>query len=588
MPELNPRTSILRVFFSAVILGGVLTISSWVVVQFPNAYATCLSQVSTSGVYCELFTRGRGFPLQWIGEYGMLVNYPEGVFSRFSSLPSQIPTGIYWLIDPAGLAVDLALWIWLSFALILLLTKPVGKTERLASRKRGRIGILIGLASMGLGLMVALFWAGSISLSLCFEITCEYIAYPAQLWLSLFAYFVMVAGLGMVTAGYCRSAAVVWLECLAAGTLIALSSGFVAPLVEVPFPIGGPIPPQYMEQGLPLAWITIEKITTQTTTQFSQTIFSILVWSFVVDVILWSSTVAAFLMLIFELKRRRRLAVSSKIVRNFLLAIFFGGLLTLSSWIVWRGLYCADTLLCAFVTVGRGFPLPWIREFGLPNVSPYHGGIEIQLIPPGLVIDLVAWVWLSFVGLQICSGRVIGNRRGLVSSKLRFGEFLLGLVAIPVGLIVGLVVWPPFGSGDIPNELYALSILGYSVLILGVATLVAVYKRTRPALWLTLLLAGTLIAMATGFVQSPQSWSSGPYQGMPVGDLTKYGLPFSWLASYRPVVLQVEPFLLYLVTDWAFWLDELFWSSVLACLALIASARVRGSNRRDRGESSRR
>jgi len=253
-------------------------------------------------------------------------------------------------------------------------------------------------------------------------------------------------------------------------------------------------------------------------------------------------------------------------------ALLLGTALTLSSWIVWQGVICGDALLCGFPTLGRGFPLPWIREFATPNIPPYHGTIERLVNFENLAFDLAAWSWLSFVALLLSSKETRQGAEELFSSRLRFLGFSVGAVTILVGFIVALFVVPPQQREFSLPELYPLSILGYSVAIVGVGTLTASYRRSGAAAWWSSTSLGTLITLATSYVLRNliQTGSSSSFPGGSVIFYAgEYGFPVGWIV----VDQSASPLFRYTLTGWAFIMDVLIWGSVAAAVLVLVSLR---------------
>ena len=258
----------LRGIFS-VFLGGVFTLSTWLVVR----PLPCVDVFS-----CPFAILERGFPLPWMIQHGVSRIFPfhEGVMTR---------------IDYGGLASDLAVWSWLSFAgLVLGSKRRPDKAESLTPRALRFVGMVLGLATIVAGLAVSLVVA---------RLFLEYFP-PAVFSLSLLGYLVAILGAGAASAAYRRSQATHWLVCLAVGTLITLadtvitladtitsfvtyligastglaivtpngSYGFPFPLLTVEIPAG--LPP-----SVDVAW-----------------------WAFVMDVLIWSSILIVLLVIL--------------------------------------------------------------------------------------------------------------------------------------------------------------------------------------------------------------------------------------------------------------------------------------------------
>lgn len=228
---------------------------------------------------------------------------------------------------------------------------------------------------------------------------------------------------------------------------------------------------------------------------------------------------------------------------------------------------CSDTLKCAFATVGRGFPVTWVRAFNLPDIAPYHGGVETQILYAGLAFDLVVWSWFSFVVILLT--RVQRDESGRPHSfRHLLPGLVLSLTTIVVGLIVAVIVAPP-RSDYIPVNPHSLPFLGYSIMVFGTALLIVSFRKGRPPKWMLWLCIGMLITLATVLI--PQLPSAQPQ----AADLTLHGFPFVWLTLGTSTALRSEDFLAYLsfVTEWAFILDALIWSSIIAAYNLSSPIR---------------
>jgi hypothetical protein len=272
-------------------------------------------------------------------------------------------------------------------------------------------------------------------------------------------------------------------------------------------------------------------------------------------------------------------------------ALILGAALTLSSWIVAQAMPCLDVKSCAFVTLGRGFPLPWSSEHVLPNIPPYHGGIETQLDFGGLGFDLAVWCWLSFVGLLLGAQARRERVESLTPTGLWFAAVLLGVALVGVGLFVALVI-PPVKTAQLALEkieyvspvVFSLSRLGFSATVLGVLTAVSGYRKSITTPWLASVAAGLLITFATALV--PQL--IGP-PNLPVStscyNLTctvtpTYGFPLGWFTAERTLILQPEYFD---ITEWPFLIDALVWSSISAALLILVSSTRLGASHGRRG-----
>lgn len=369
MPERSRRSDLLLSVFIAALLGVALTGASLVVIGLP----TCSAQTLTLRTPCTSVSRDRGFPKPWIGEHGI----PAG--------PPQPPSAIYWSVNYAGLGIDLAVWSWLSLVAILLVKPKRENGDRSVPWGLRSVGVLIGLGSVMLGLIVAWLLAGSLRIGVLLAGDLL-----SQSSLSLLSYCVMVLGVGITFVSYRRSRDAVWLSCLVTGFLITFATMLIPSWFEflslyVVAPTQG-----YAGFGLPISWM----IVIQNEPSGLET------WAFMIDSLIWSSIVASLVVLISDLRSKRHIA-SSKLASRVMPSIMVGALLTLSSWLVWMGLACSDTLKCAFPTVGRGLPVPWIRAFNLPDIPPYHGGFETQILYAGLAFDLFVWSWFPFVAILL-------------------------------------------------------------------------------------------------------------------------------------------------------------------------------------------
>ena len=273
-------------------------------------------------------------------------------------------------------------------------------------------------------------------------------------------------------------------------------------------------------------------------------------------------------------------------------ALLLGAALTLSSWIVAQAITsCPDVKSCAFVTLGRGFPLPWLSEHVLPNIPPYHGGIETQLDFGGLGFDLAVWCWLSFVGLLLASQARRESVENLTPTGLWFAAVLLGVALIGVGLFVALVI-PAVKTAQLALQkieyvspvVFSLSRLGFSATVLGVLTAVSGYRKSITTPWLASVAAGLLLTFATALV--PQL--IGP-PNLPVStscyNLTcmvtpTYGFPLGWFTAERTLILQPEYFD---ITEWPFLIDALVWTSISAALLILVSSTRLGASHGRRG-----
>jgi hypothetical protein len=279
----------------------------------------------------------------------------------------------------------------------------------------------------------------------------------------------------------------------------------------------------------------------------------------------------------------------NRLLLNVVVALILGTVLTLSSWIVVKQIPCMGVPSCASaVTIGRGFPLPWISEYILPSIPPFQGGVERQADFGGLAFDLGVWSWLAIVGLLTVAKQRRERVRSLIPARMWLVGVLLGLASIIAGLFLALVV-PPITTMAgpllppplhpqpqveyVPPALFDLSLLGYCVMILGVGTAVAGYRRSTAAPWLTCLAAGVLVTLATLLV--PQ-WivASGIFPPVsnvwpPVSGIRTYGFPLDWFIIETPTVL---PPLFFVVVEWAFLMDVLIWSSISAAILFFVSA----------------
>lgn len=275
----------------------------------------------------------------------------------------------------------------------------------------------------------------------------------------------------------------------------------------------------------------------------------------------------------------------NRLLFNVTVALILGTALTLSSWIVAQAMTsCPDVNSCAFLTLGRGFPLPWLSEHVLPNIPPYHGGIETQLDFGGLGFDLAVWCWLSFVGLLLGAQARRERVESLTPTGLWFATVLLGVALVGVGLFVAFVI-PPVRTAQlalekieyVPPVVFSLSRLGFSATVLGVLTAVSGYRKSITTPWLASVAAGLLITFATALVPQligPPSLrvSTSCYNGT-CTVTPSYGFPLGWFTAERTLILQPEYFD---ITEWPFLIDALVWSSISAVVLILASAaRVR-------------
>ena len=523
---------LLNVFF-AVLLGVALTVASWVVVGVP----TC-AQTPTLRTPCTSVSLDRGFPKPWIAERGIPFGFP------------QPPTPIFWSVDYAGLGIDLAVWSWLSLVGMLVVNPRSEKSKGSANWYLRPVGVPIGLGCVVLGLIVAWLLAGSLRIGAF--LGGDYLSQASS---SLLSYCVMVLGVGIAFASFRRSRAALWLSCLVAGFLITFATMLIPSWFEflslyVLAPTQG-----YAGFGLPISWM----IVIQNGPSGVET------WAFMIDSLIWSSIVAALVVLIPDQRSKRQIA-GSKLAFPVMTSIILGALLTLSSWLVWIGLACSDTLKCGFPTVGRGFPVPWIRAFNLPNIAPYHGGVDTQILYAGLAFDLVVWSWFSFVAIRLTGTQKDESDRPR-SFRLLLPGALPTITTMVVGLIIALIVEPP-RSDYIPVNSHSLPFLGYSIMVLGTASLIVTFQKGRLPNWILWLSLGVLIAVATFLIEQL------PIPRSQIADFSQRGFPFVWLTLGTSTVLRSEDFLAYLsfVTEWAFILDVLIWSSIVAAGLFVKSA----------------
>jgi hypothetical protein len=431
----------------------------------------------------------------------------------------------------------------------MLVVRPTDeKVEAGASRNRQLVGVTVGLVAFVIGLVVALLVGGSLPITTWLKADFE-----AQLSLSLLSYSVMVLGVGIAFASYRRSRAAAWLSCLVAGYLITSATMLAPSWFEVL-----PFPGQYAEYGWPLGWMIV----------LPHGMFTVESWAFTLDVLIWSSIITAIAILI-STSRSEGAIVGSRLAFRVLLSIILGGLLTFSSWLVWRGLMCGDALLCGFPTLGRGFPLPWMREFSLPRIPPYLGGVETQVLYSNLAFDLAVWSWFSFVAILVGATQRHERVERPISSRSWILGILPGLITVVAGLIVALVVSPP--PSDYPlTSLHSLPTLGYAIMALGLAMVIVTYRKAGPFQWTTYLSAGTLITLATSFIQQSVVLPS-------VGNFAEHGFPLAWLTIAGVGRLHTEQLLtLSSVTEWAFVMDVLIWGSILAVpLVMVSASRFR-------------
>jgi hypothetical protein len=528
---------LLSVFF-AVLLGAALTVASWVVIGLP----TCSEQTSTLRAPCTSVSLARGFPQPWIVEHGI----PAG--------PSQPSGPIYWLVEYVGLGIDLAVWSWLSLVAVLVVKRKGEEGNAPIPLDLPSVGVLIGLGSVMVGLILAWLVAGSLRIG-----TLLGGDYVSRSSLSLLSYCVMVLGVGITLASHRRSRAAVWLSCLAAGFLITFATMFIPSWFEflslyVLAPTQG-----YAGFGLPISWMIVVQNGPS----------GVEAWAFVIDALIWASIVASLVVLISALQSNLQIA-SASIATWVAASMVVGVLLTMSSWFVWMGLSCGDTLKCAFPTVGRGFPIPWIRVFNLPDIAPYHGGFESQILYGGLVFDLLVWSWFSFVTILPTGLRKVEIAKPH-SLRHLLPDLLPSLSAILVGLIVVSIVAPP-RSGFIPVNPHSLPFLGFSITVFGTALLMVTFRNGRLPNWMSWLSLAVLITLATFPIGQL------PTVQPQIADLTQHGFPFVWLTIGTSTVLRTEDFLAYLsfVTEWAFILDVLVWSSILAAGLLVKRKRSLG------------
>ncbi len=541
MPERSRRSNLLLSVFFAALLGVALTVASWVVIGLP----TCSAQTPTLRTPCTSVSRDRGFPKPWIGELGI----PAG--------PPQPPSPISWSVDRAGLAIDLAVWSWLSLVAILVVKPKRENANATVRRDLRSVGVLVGLGSVMLGLIVAWLLAGSLRIGVLLGGD-----YLSQSSLSLLSYCVMLLGVGIAFASYRRSRDAVWLSCLVTGFLITFATMLIPSWFEF-LSLYVVAPTQdYAGFGLPISWMIVVQNGPSLVEAFA----------FVIDSLIWSSIVALIVVLISALRSKRHIS-SSKLASQVIPSIMVGALLTLSSWLVWMGLACSDTLKCAFPTVGRGFPVPWIRAFNLPDIPPYQAGFEIQILYAGLALDLFVWSWFSFVTILLTGPRKVESAKPRLLRHLLPG-LLLSLTSIVVGLIVAFIVAPP-RSDYIPVNPHSLPLLGYSIVSFGTALLIVTFQKGRLPHRFSWLSLGVLITLATFLIEELPA-----AQGQ-IADLAQHGFPFVWLTIGTSTVLRTEDFLAYFsfVTEWAFILDTIVWGSIVVAGLLVKSAlQNRGHN----------
>lgn len=524
-----------RNILPAIILGVALTVSSWVVEQPP--YCPSVTPIWNRDP-CLVMLRDRGFPLTWIVESGPWPPSPTWSLAQISSS-----------VDFAGLGSDLALWTWLWFVGILAMKSKQRNFEPFKLRSLQSVCLFLGIASFAVGLLVAQFVAGAIPFTgLRGLLQADY---ESQFSASLLGYSFAVLGVGIAFAGYQRSRVAVWLSYLAAGFLATLATMVIPSL----FQIASLGPNEYATYGFPLGWLLLVVSSGFTTLRS---------WAFQFDVMFWSlmfAALAAFVYNLRNLRTVRKISISNSI---FWLgsSVLIGGLITLASFFVWRGIECNDTPSCAFPTLGRGFPVAWTRTFNIPPQlgSYFAGGTEI--LYPALVFDFVAWSWLiaviSLISRQETSRR---NRFQPLGSTMA-----PGLATMIVGFLLALAYAQPKADYFLPFE-SSLPTLGFSVMTFGIAALIVTYERSKCGNWITYACAGVLITLATLTIQ--RSIPNG-FRGW-----TEYGFPFSWLTTIRPTGPGGLDFLaLSTVIKWAFIVDAVFWSSIcFVALALLLAAR---------------
>jgi hypothetical protein len=214
--------------------------------------------------------------------------------------------------------------------------------------------------------------------------------------------------------------------------------------------------------------------------------------------------------------------------------IVAGLLLTLSSWLIVRDYWCSllegfFTCPWGYTSAGRGFPLPWVIPYpqGLPSESVMVlTGIELA----GFALDLLAWVGLLFTGLLVAI-RVRANGRFNDSSLL---GTLLGLVCAATGfllasylpiVLVETVIPEPYGPYVAIQIGSTFPLFWYCVSLLGVATAVVNFRRSRIRFLLISLTMGIFTTLSTfSRSRAPHGWN----------DFTS-GFPFRWFVqTVRP------------------------------------------------------
>ena len=227
---------------------------------------------------CPFAILERGFPLPWMIQQGVsrIFLFHGGVMTR---------------IDYGGLASDLAVWSWLSFAGLLVGSKRrPDRADSVTPRALRFLGMALGLATVLAGLAISLVLA---------RLFLEYFP-PAVFSLSLLGYLVAILGAGAASAAYRRSQATPWLVCLAVGVLITLTDTIMA-LADtitsfVTFMIGAStglaIVTPNGSYGFPFPLLTVE------IPAGLPPAVDVAWWAFVMDVLIWSSITAAVMILV--------------------------------------------------------------------------------------------------------------------------------------------------------------------------------------------------------------------------------------------------------------------------------------------------
>jgi hypothetical protein len=104
-------------------------------------------------------------------------------------------------------------------------------------------------------------------------------------------------------------------------------------------------------------------------------------------------------------------------------------------------------------------------------------------------------------------------------------------------------------------------------MFLGTALLIVTFRKWRLPNWISWLSLGVLITLATFLIEQL------PTPQPQVAHFTQRGFPFVWLTIGTSTVLRTEDFLAYFssVTEWAFILDVLIWSSIVAAGLFVKS-----------------